>query len=79
MKKYTWDHLIVLHIRDIFMHYPIGDKYIAKTILSASMEKREKLTILLAHMEPLIYETLEIINTRENIVGGFELNCLTIG
>lgn len=35
-------------------------QYIAKTILSTSMEKREKLTILLAHIEPLIYETLEI-------------------
>lgn len=35
-------------------------QYIAKTILSTSMEKREKLIILLAHIEPLIYETLEI-------------------
>ena len=35
-------------------------KYIAKTILSTSMEKREKLIMLLAHIEPLIYETLEI-------------------
>lgn len=29
-------------------------QYIAKTILSTSMEKREKLIILLAHIEPLI-------------------------
>lgn len=35
-------------------------RYIAKTIVSDSMEKREKLIILLAHMEPLIYKTLEI-------------------
>lgn len=35
-------------------------QYIAKTILSTSMGKREKLIILLAHIEPLIYETLEI-------------------
>lgn len=35
-------------------------RYIAKIILSTSMEKREKLTVLLAHMEPLIYETLEM-------------------
>lgn len=35
-------------------------QYIAKTILSASMGKREKLIILLAHMESLIYETLDI-------------------
>ena len=35
-------------------------QYIAKTILSTSMEKHEKLIILLAHIEPLIYETLEI-------------------
>jgi len=27
------------------------------------MEKREKLTVLLAHMEPLIYETLEVSKT----------------
>lgn len=35
-------------------------RYIAKTILSTSLGKREKLTILLAHMEPLIYKTLEM-------------------
>lgn len=35
-------------------------RYIAKIILSTSMGKREKLTVLLAHMEPLIYETLEM-------------------
>lgn len=35
-------------------------RYIAKIILSTSMEKREKITVLLAHMEPLIYETLEM-------------------
>lgn len=35
-------------------------QYIAKTILSASMGKREKLIILLAHMVSLIYETLDI-------------------
>lgn len=35
-------------------------QYIAKTILSDSMGKREKLIILLAHTESLIYETLEI-------------------
>lgn len=39
-------------------------QYIAKTILSTSMEKREKLIILLAHIEPLIYKTLEISKTR---------------
>ena len=35
-------------------------QYIAKIILSTSMERREKVTVLLAHMEPLIYETLEM-------------------
>lgn len=35
-------------------------QYIGRIILSTSMEKREKLTILLAHMEPLIYETLNM-------------------
>ena len=35
-------------------------RYIVKIILSTSIEKREKLTILLAHMEPLIYDILEI-------------------
>lgn len=39
-------------------------QYIAKTILSTSMEKREKLIILLAHVEPLIYKTLEISKTK---------------
>lgn len=39
-------------------------QYIAKTILSASMGKREKLIILLAHIEPLIYKTLEISKTK---------------
>lgn len=39
-------------------------QYIARTILSTSMEKREKLIILLAHIEPLIYKTLEISKTR---------------
>ena len=39
-------------------------QYIAKTILSTSMEKREKLIILLAHIEPLIYKTLEISKTK---------------
>lgn len=34
-------------------------RYISKIIASTSMEKREKLIVLLAHMEPLIYETLE--------------------
>lgn len=38
-------------------------QYIEKTILSTSMEKREKLIILLAHIEPLIYKTLEISKT----------------
>lgn len=35
-------------------------RYIVKIIVSISIEKREKLTILLAHMEPLIYDILEI-------------------
>jgi hypothetical protein len=35
-------------------------RYIAKIIISTSMEKREKLIVLLAHIEPLIYETLEM-------------------
>ena len=39
-------------------------QYIAKTILSTSMGKREKLIILLAHIEPLIYKTLEISKTK---------------
>lgn len=39
-------------------------QYIDKTILSASMGKREKLIILLAHIEPLIYKTLEISKTK---------------
>lgn len=39
-------------------------QYIAKIILSASMVKREKLIILLAHIEPLIYKTLEISKTK---------------
>ena len=39
-------------------------QYIARTILSTSMGKREKLIILLAHIEPLIYKTLEISKTK---------------
>lgn len=35
-------------------------RYIGKIIVSSSMAKREKLIVLLAHMEPLIYETLEM-------------------
>lgn len=35
-------------------------RYIAKIIVASSMEKREKLIVLLAHMEALIYETLEM-------------------
>ena len=35
-------------------------RYIAKIIVASSIAKREKLIVLLAHMEPLIYETLEI-------------------
>lgn len=35
-------------------------RYIAKIIVASSMEKREKLIVLLAHMEPLIYESLEM-------------------
>lgn len=38
-------------------------RYIAQVILSTAMEKREKLTVLLAHVEPLIYETLEVSKT----------------
>lgn len=33
-------------------------RYLAKIILSKEIEKREKATILLAHMEPLIYDSL---------------------
>lgn len=51
----TWRKLLKDEQKKSELH-----KYIAKTILSASIEKREKLTILLAHIEPLIYETLEI-------------------
>lgn len=51
----TWRRLLECEQNKSDLH-----KYIAKTILSTSMEKREKLTILLAHMEPLIYETLDI-------------------
>lgn len=35
-------------------------RYIAKIIVASSMEKREKLIVLLAHMEALIYEPLEM-------------------
>jgi hypothetical protein len=35
-------------------------RYIGKIVLSTSMEKREKLVVLLAHMEPLIYNALKI-------------------
>lgn len=35
-------------------------QYIRKIILSDSMEKREKLIVLLAHMELLFYDTLSI-------------------
>ena len=41
-------------------------RYIVKIILSTSIEKREKLTILLAHMEPLIYDILEIAKGAKN-------------
>lgn len=51
----TWRRLLECKHNKSDLH-----KYIAKTILSASMEKREKIIILLAHIEPLIYETLEI-------------------
>lgn len=51
----TWQRLLKSERNESDLH-----QYIAKTILSASMEKCEKLIILLAHMESLIYETLEI-------------------
>jgi hypothetical protein len=35
-------------------------RYIGEIVSSSSLDKREKLIILLAHMEPLIYETLNI-------------------
>ena len=35
-------------------------RYISKIILSTSIEKREKIIILLAHIEPLIYDTLNM-------------------
>lgn len=35
-------------------------RYVAKIVVSKEIEKREKTVILLAHMEPLIYETLNI-------------------
>lgn len=38
-------------------------RYIAQIILSTSMEKREKITVLLAHMESLIFDTLEVSKT----------------
>ncbi len=52
-------------------------QYIAKTILSTSMEKREKLIILLAHIEPLIYKTLEISKTR-NMKLKFAVNKVSV-
>lgn len=51
----TWQGLLISEQKTSDLY-----QYIAKTILSASMGKREKLIILLAHMESLIYETLEI-------------------
>jgi len=38
-------------------------RYIAQIVLSTSMEKREKITVLLAHMESLIFDTLEVSKT----------------
>ena len=52
-------------------------QYIAKIILSASMVKREKLIILLAHIEPLIYKTLEISKTR-NMKLKFAVNKVSV-
>ena len=52
-------------------------QYIAKTILSTSMEKREKLIILLAHIEPLIYKTLEISKT-SNMKLKFAVNKVSV-
>lgn len=52
-------------------------QYIAKTILSTSMEKREKLIILLAHIEPLIYKTLEISKAR-NMKLKFAVNKISV-
>lgn len=52
-------------------------QYIAKTMLSTSMEKREKLIILLAHIEPLIYKTLEISKTR-NMKLKFAVNKVSV-
>lgn len=52
-------------------------QYIARTILSTSMEKREKLIILLAHIEPLIYKTLEISKTR-NMKVKFAVNKVSV-
>lgn len=52
-------------------------QYIAKMILSTSMEKREKLIILLAHIEPLIYKTLEISKTR-NMKLKFAVNKVSV-
>lgn len=51
----TWKELLECKSNKSDLH-----RYIAKIILSTSMEKREKTTVLLAHMEPLIYETLEM-------------------
>ncbi len=38
-------------------------QYIGKIVISTSMEKREKLVVLLAHMEPLICKTLKMSKT----------------
>jgi hypothetical protein len=41
-------------------------QYIARIILDQTLDNREKLIVLLAHMEPLIYETLEMTKTKNS-------------
>lgn len=41
-------------------------QYIARIIVDQTLANREKLIVLLAHMEPLIYETLEMTKTKNS-------------
>lgn len=41
-------------------------QYIARIIVDQTLDNREKLIVLLAHMEPLIYETLEMTKTKNS-------------
>ena len=41
-------------------------QYIARIIVDQTLDNREKLIVLLAHVEPLIYETLEMTKTKNS-------------